>query len=183
MRIELHPQGIQTSLGELAFQPRHPQLARQIAFVILVHLPGAGDQPVDEPAPQEHAAKRHEKRLRVVDRGPPLEAHERQHRGEDIDVGRGDGKAEQTVEQDPAGELLLGRWQPAIDGDDERRDEPPGPPLRERSEKRAAPVGPGRHAGQRKHESDRGPGEDRHEDPAGPRAEPRVRAPLYLRAS
>jgi hypothetical protein len=107
VRIQLHPQCIQTSLGEAAFQPLHPQFTRQVTLVVLVGLPGAHNQPVDQPAPQEHAAKGHEQRLRIVGRAPRFDAKERQHRGEHVNVGCGDRQAEEEMQEDPPGELLV----------------------------------------------------------------------------
>lgn len=137
-------------------------------------LPGADDQPVDKPAPQEHAAQGHEQRLRIVGRAPRFDADERQSRSEDVDVGDRDRQTEQEMQEDPPGELLVGRWQELVRGDDERRDQPPRPPLRERAEEGPAPVAARSHTGQRKHEADSRPGDEGKDRPPNPCPEPRV---------
>ena len=132
MRIELQPQVVEPRLREPALETLPAQLAGHEALVVVEREPAAEDHPVDQPAPQVHAAQRIGDQLRGENCGPGDEVHRRAQRGPDVHIEHGEGEAEPDVRAQPTGQLAIREGQAPIRGDDERRDQPPRPPLRER---------------------------------------------------
>ena len=71
------------------------------------------------------------------------------------------------MRQNSPGELLIGDWDLPVRPKNERCDDTPGPPERERHEECIAPAGRGREVRQRKHKAEERPCQGRKRNVAG----------------
>src|SRR5580704_9859624 len=132
MRLQLHPKGIQASLGKLPFQTLHAQLAGEVTPIVPKRLPAAGDQPVDKPVPQEHSS-RVTKKVGIKQNLPYANPDQGTNGGGQVNEGGGEEQAQNQMSHGSARQLLTRKGQAAVDGDNPWRQQPPGPPLRQRT--------------------------------------------------
>src|SRR5215831_15884747 len=93
MRVQLHAQRVQASFRELPLESFAGKLARKIAPIVLISLPGADNDPINEPVPQEHAAQCIRKRLRIAQSRQGTEAQERFDCEKNVDEQRSEKQA------------------------------------------------------------------------------------------
>src|SRR5262245_19782579 len=100
MWIKLHAESIEAGFGKLPFEAFAAKLTGKIAAVILISLPADNDDPIDEPAPQEHAAQRIWKSLRIAESRPRPQTQDRSINKKNVNEQRGENEAERHVGSD-----------------------------------------------------------------------------------
>src|SRR5262245_9801027 len=140
VRIELHAQHVQASLGKLTLKTFATEFAGKVSAVVLVGLPSADNEPIDEPAPEEHSAERVRKSLRIAQRRPGAKTEQGSICQENVNKQRSEKQAEKCVSSDSLEELRFRKRKAQVDGNNQRSEQPPGPPKGQRTEKRHAPA-------------------------------------------
>src|SRR5277367_2358119 len=122
MRLQLHSKRVQTSLGEVPFQPLQAQLTGNIVLVIVMCLPGSQNQPIDEPVPEKHASQRIGKNPDTSKAAPFIHPEGGANCPQKINVHRRHQQAGKQMRENSSGKLLAGIGDLPVHPKDERCD-------------------------------------------------------------
>src|ERR1041384_4026446 len=109
MRIQLHSKRVQTSLREVFLQTLQTHLSGNIVIVIVICLPGAQNQPIDEPVPEKHAPQRLDKKPDSSQAIPFTNSERGAYRPQEINIHSRHKRARKKRPQTPPPRLLAER--------------------------------------------------------------------------
>src|SRR5262249_7387379 len=132
MWVQLHSKRVQTSLGEVFFQTLQSQLIGNIAIVILICLPGSQNQPIVEPVPEKEASQRIDKKPDTKQAIPFSNPERGAKRPQKVGVCRRHQQARKEMRQNSSAKLFAGNGDLPVHPKNERCDNTPGPPERQR---------------------------------------------------